>query len=164
MSNADTHFSSNAPLSISPLAWWRNLCAPAFTPEHATALRQRLVRAKIPGAHRFRDASRGDAAAAIGIALRLLRDPEVNPDRLDVALSAVQLCALNGDWAARDVLVLALRRSGDPASALIAESWRRAPAIEADDAPHASGQRRRRRVAHRANWARRQPCRMRPAR
>jgi hypothetical protein len=75
----------------------------------------------------WRAAVGGDAAAAIGLALELLSDDAEHPE-LDMAMTAVLACALEGDPAAALVISHAVRRVSDGAhSARIARAAARVP-------------------------------------
>ncbi len=112
---------------VSPLSWWRDWPALAYTPEFAHQLWRELWRVKMPADPKWRAALRGDAAIAIGFAIRVVRDKSASPDQIDAAMSLVLSWALRGDSAAREVLIFALRRQKRPACDLIAESWCAAP-------------------------------------
>lgn len=91
---------------ISVLGFWCCFAADEFTVERRTRVEAFVVRAAIADP-RWRLAASGDAAAAIGIALsRYTNYPDV---AFDVAATAVLLCALRGDPAARVVLGAMLR-------------------------------------------------------
>lgn len=103
---------------VSVLVFWRCFAADQFTAERRTRVEAFVVRAAIADP-RWRLAASGDAAAAIGIALsRYSRLPDV---AFDVAATAVLLCALRGDPAARVVLAAIMRNHR--VSERIAASW-----------------------------------------
>jgi hypothetical protein len=108
---------------VSVLAYWRLFGADDFTPGRRARVRNFVERAAIIDEPRWKEAARGDGAAAIGIAIS--RRPAVVPDlRFDVAMTAVLHCALRGDAAAAVVLAGTVRRYGDrPRSAAVAAMW-----------------------------------------
>lgn len=91
---------------VSVLAFWRCFSSDEFSTERRTRVEAFVVRAAIADP-RWRRAASGDAAAAIGIALS--RYTNFSDVAFDVAATAVLLCALRGDPAARVVLGAMLR-------------------------------------------------------
>lgn len=117
-----------SPLSEEPLTWWRTLPPEALDLTAQRHLRATLLAAsalQLPG---WEAAIQADPAAAICIALTILAEGVARPGSLDVALSAVLLCAALGDPACRDLLVHALgrraRRRADLDALRLAHSWR----------------------------------------
>ena len=99
-----------------PLHWWRAVPLHVVNPKLVAALRSVLASIMIMGEPGWPAAVAGDAAAAIGIALRSVRRPDVPPERLGCTASAVFLCAIAGDVTA--LLVLQYLRRRFAASAL----------------------------------------------
>ncbi|EFI51355.1 hypothetical protein [Afipia sp. 1NLS2] len=87
-----------------PWDWWRTTPPNRLDATHRYALRRSLSQIAVLGEPGWQQAVAGDAAEAIGIALPLIHSGESGL-RLDVVMSAVLLCALNGNPAA--VLMLA---------------------------------------------------------
>jgi len=103
--------SDTAP-AVHPLALWRTLRADQFDDAHIAALGEALACMELLREPRWADARRGDAAAAIAIAVPLMPINEVVP-RVDVAMSALCLSALRGNPGAAVVFAHALRTIGD---------------------------------------------------
>ncbi|MEH2483642.1 hypothetical protein V1282_006999 [Nitrobacteraceae bacterium AZCC 2146] len=93
------------------LSWWRLRSAYTFTDACPARLRQTLAGRSLIAEPRWEAAVDGDAASAIGIALPAIGDDSYDGAYLDLARSAVLLCALNGSAASALVLSHALRRS-----------------------------------------------------
>jgi hypothetical protein len=107
-----------------PLAWWRTIPAEEFDPSRVTILRATLSTIAILEEPTWRSAAGGNAAAAIGLALRL------NPARstgfaYDLIASALAICAADGNAAASLVMSHTLRKApaAGKAEARIATSW-----------------------------------------
>jgi hypothetical protein len=109
---------------ISVLVFWRRFGADSFTAARRARVDAFVTKAVIADP-RWPAAAAGDAAAAIGIALsqHATRFPDL---QFDVAMTAVLLCGLNGDPAARVVLAAMLRNRRVPER--IAASWCATPA------------------------------------
>lgn len=90
-----------------PWDWWRTTPPNRFDASHRYALRQSLSQIVVLGEPRWQRAVAGDAAEAIGIALPLIHSGE-SGSRLDIVMSAVLLCALQGNPAAALLLAHAL--------------------------------------------------------
>lgn len=98
------------PAGSHPLALWRTARLPDI---EASAIRE--VRRALAGGvclhHRsWPAARRGEAAAAIAVALDLTRGAEPDPLVVDLALSTVLVVAWRGDAAARTILAHVLAR------------------------------------------------------
>ncbi len=111
--------------SVPPLHWWRRLQANALTDVHRAILRKAVSGIGMIGEPRWTDAAIGDAAAAIGVALRAVKSSCTPRPQLDLVMSALLRCAIAGDAAAINALthVLGLTATDDPSCALIAASW-----------------------------------------
>lgn len=94
--------------SPAPLTWWRTIPFADLDSRSADALADALRNIEILGDGRWRRASSGDTAAAVGCAMRLWSAGVLGPS-LDLAMTAVLMCALRGDRAARVVLIHASR-------------------------------------------------------
>lgn len=109
---------------VPPLHWWRQLSADAFTSAHVAVLRRSISGITIMNEPRWRDAVRGDSAAAIGIALRTAKRRCAQNPALDLVMSAVLLVALADEPAARCVLTTMINRySREKGTARRAASW-----------------------------------------
>lgn len=109
----------------SPLEWWRTRPAGNFNRrdrETLSSLLRSLSQNKAPS---WKRAAKGDAAAAIGIAVRVMWRRESIGISCDEALSAVLGCALENDATAIFLLSAALerRKGSDHRSASLAASW-----------------------------------------
>ena len=111
--------------SVPPLHWWRRLQADALTDVHRAILRKAVSGFGMIGEPRWPDAAMGDPAAAIGVALRSVKNASTPRPQLDLVMSALLRCAIAGDAAAINALthVLGLTAADDPSCALIAASW-----------------------------------------
>jgi hypothetical protein len=109
---------------VPPLQWWRQLPADIFTGTHVRVIRKALAGLFILNELRWRDAVNGDAAAAIGVALRVGKRRSTTAPVTDLVMSAVLLAALSGDAAATLTLATMIKRKGarGERNALIA-SW-----------------------------------------
>jgi hypothetical protein len=108
----------------SPILWWRSVRAENF---HEMALRDmRLAIAKVElfGEPRWREAAAGDAAAAIGIVLSIRLGDSFRM-KFDVAMTALVVCAAEGNAAACIVLSNVIRRlpGAGKREARLATSW-----------------------------------------
>lgn len=107
------------------LVWWRTLKADELELCDVTKLRQCMQGFQILREPGWSDAVRGDAAAAIGIAVRVaLMQPCIEPV-LDLVMSAVLGPAVEGNGAAQHFLAYMVRRhaAADPVAESIALSW-----------------------------------------
>lgn len=111
---------------VPPLWWWRRLPAQAFTSAHHAVLKRATSGFGHLSEPLWAVAAKGDAAAAVGIALRTFRRcPRPSPG-VDLTMSVLLRCAIEGSGAAALVLshVLARIADEDPGCALLASSWR----------------------------------------
>jgi len=90
-----------------PWDWWRTAPPGRLDATHRYALRRSLSQIAVLGEPGWQRAVAGDAAEAIGIALPIIHSGECG-SRLDIVMSAVLLCALNGNPAAALLLAHAL--------------------------------------------------------
>ncbi|MGM5035012.1 hypothetical protein [Tardiphaga sp. 803_E3_N1_3] len=120
-----------APLNLakpdvdSPLVWWRTRMAEDFSRSDLAPLRGALKGTQINFEPRWSAAVRGDAAAAIGIAVRQLKIHPTGAREVDLALSATVACAIERD-AASPILIswaLILRSRNDPRYRAQSDSW-----------------------------------------
>jgi hypothetical protein len=99
----------------------------------ANRVRRALRGLCIYGDPAWNDAVRGDAAAAIGIAIRVaVRQPAIEPI-VDLAMAPVLAAAIDGDAAARLFIshMLAKRADVDKSAKLLAASWLEANRVAA---------------------------------
>ena len=124
--------------SVPPLHWWRRLPAPAFTTVHVAVLRKAIAGIIIADEPNWPAAEKGDAVAAVGVALRGIKSREWPSPGGDLVMSALLRCAIVGSHTAARVLEYALeprgrRRSGICGDCRIVASHHgraRAPHIE----------------------------------
>ena len=111
--------------SVPPLHWWRRLSADAFTDTHQEVLRNAISGFGMLGEPCWPDAAMGDAAAAVGVALRAIKRRRTPSPGLDLVMSALLRCAIAGNAGAIHALthVLSQMAARDPSCALIAKSW-----------------------------------------
>jgi hypothetical protein len=121
---------------IPPLHWWRSLPASAFTAAHLAVIRRAIAGFSYIGEPRWPLAAKGDAAAAVGVALRAIKHHEKPTPSIDLVMSALVRCAIEGSHTACLVLDHALARLSDdgPSSEALAASWRTKPVMSR--APH----------------------------
>ncbi|KQY97173.1 hypothetical protein ASD45_20930 [Pseudolabrys sp. Root1462] len=107
--------------------------ADIFTGAHVRVIRKALAGLFILNEPRWREAAKGDPAAAIGIALRVARRRGTAAPVIDLVMSAVLLAALSGDPAATLTLTTMIKRKGARAerNALIT-SWLGTPSVIED--------------------------------
>jgi hypothetical protein len=105
------------------LRWWRTMPPGMFTSDDRQALQDILSATAIIGEREWKYARRGCAASAFGIALPMIPIVRSGPI-VDLAMSAVLLCALNGNGAAAGVMVHALRSLAGGRE--LAAEWREA--------------------------------------
>lgn len=99
-----------ASQDVSPLAWWRTLPSDFFRDAERLLVIDTLATVSVMDRREeFAAAQRGDAAAAIGVALSLLPIREATV-RVDIAMTALLRCSLGGDATAALVLANLLHR------------------------------------------------------
>jgi hypothetical protein len=103
-------------------ALWRTKSADGFDEADMAAMTRCFNVVALHGEARWFEAVQGNAAAACGIALRM---PNEWVFSLDLAMTAVALCALKGNSAAALVVSTILRRQpgADRNTARLATSW-----------------------------------------
>ncbi|WP_375157798.1 hypothetical protein [Bradyrhizobium sp. RDT46] len=103
------HRKSSVGRAKSSLAWWRSMAAPDFGPAAIDAMRGTIAKIAMLHERRWRDAVAGDATSAFEIALSM--DP-AGPchSRLDLAMTALVICAYEGSPAACVVVASVLSR------------------------------------------------------
>ena len=107
-----------------PLSLWRTLRAVQFEATDLTAIRLLLAKLVLFDRPKWRDAIAGDAAAAIAVAVSFLPIDNVT-HQVDLAMTALIRCAIEGDLAAAIVVANILRRlpGSAPSHRQIATSW-----------------------------------------
>jgi hypothetical protein len=93
-----------------PTNWWRMRSPYDIGKKDVRAIRTALLRTDLVGDADWFLAVRGDAAQAIGIAIKALKINGMRNPLTDVVMSAVLCCAVKGDPAAKVVMLSALRR------------------------------------------------------
>jgi hypothetical protein len=94
----------------SPLTLWCTCKPEALSLRDVSRLRKTLLGTSIRSEPDWNRAILGDAAVAIGIAVRQLKFHKITAPEVDLALSAVLACALEGNAAAAILISSALRR------------------------------------------------------
>jgi hypothetical protein len=113
------------PGADSPLVWWRTRMADDFSRSDLAPLRGALKGTQINFEPRWSAAVRGDAATAIGIAVRQIKIHPKGAREIDLALCATVACAIQRD-AASPILIswaLNLRSVIDPRYRALSDSW-----------------------------------------
>lgn len=109
---------------VPPLSWWRNIRAEHFDSSIAKILREHISVVAIIGEPAWDAAVAGDAAVAIGLALRLNPDSSA-PVIRDLIMTALLACAAEDNSAACLAMSHALRALPDAGrtEARLATSW-----------------------------------------
>lgn len=105
-----------------PWDWWRTTPPSRLDATHRYALRRSLSQIAVLGEPGWQRAVAGDAAEAIGIALPIIASGE-SGSRLDIVMSAVLLCALQGNPAAALLLAHALDNRSHQELWPLTERW-----------------------------------------
>jgi hypothetical protein len=107
---------------LEAVALWRTKSADGFDKADMAAMTRCFNMVALHGEARWFEAVQGNAAAACGIALRM---PNEWVFSLDLAMTAVALCALKGNSASALVVSMILRRQpdADRNTARLATSW-----------------------------------------
>ena len=118
------------PCEVSPLQWWRIRGPRSLRRSDVRILRGQLLRTEAMDDPDWFRAATGDAAAAIGVAMRTMHTTCMTNPSVDAALSAVLCCALEGDPAASAVIRSALNRRSlfDPRCSELSRIWRKSGA------------------------------------
>jgi hypothetical protein len=122
MSNCTLNYDS---ANSTPLAWWRCRHAHELAPRDVGGLRRAMRGIHIFDEPGWNAAFHGDAAQAIGIAIRVaIKQPCTEPV-IDLLMSAVLCTAIEGDEASQHFLAHMLRRRGamEPPAQSLAASW-----------------------------------------
>lgn len=117
---------SNVPVApgCSPTGWWRSIAAPNFHSMALGAMKAAVEKVEMLGEPSWRDAVAGDAAAAVGMAILFDRQ-KATPGKLDLAMTALVICACEGNATACVVLSNIIRRLPNAGNheARVATSW-----------------------------------------
>lgn len=118
----------NVPVQIEhphPLSWWRTRPAHSFRDVDVIIARCIMKRSAIIGEPYWFLGANGDAAVALGVAMRIRRQRRSDLVTLDVAMTAVLCAALEGDPASALLLAATLkdRSDIDPLCHALSDSW-----------------------------------------
>jgi hypothetical protein len=110
---------------LSPLIWWRTREPRLRLCQSICEIREALLGTEIRGQPDWSRAILGDAAIAIGVAADQMKVHVITAAEVDLALSAVLACALEGDPASPIVISSALRRRAkdDPSCKPLSDLW-----------------------------------------
>lgn len=110
---------------FSPLIWWRTRRPSALLCRGIGGIREALLGTEIHGEPDWPRAILGDAAIAIRIAVGQMQARTITATEVDLALSAVLACALEGEPASAIVISSALRRRSkcDPSCRNLSLLW-----------------------------------------
>ena len=105
------------------LTWWRTIRAESFSSAAAVALRRAMANIAILGEPTWHEAAKGDAAAAVRLALRL--HSGTSPMIYDLVMTAVAACAADDNATACLIMPEALRQTpgAGRTEARLATSW-----------------------------------------
>jgi hypothetical protein len=95
---------------FSPLIWWRTRRPSALLSRGIGEIREALLGTEIHEQPDWSRAILGDAAVAIRVAVEQMKERPITAAEVDLALSAVLACALEGDAASAILISSALRR------------------------------------------------------
>jgi hypothetical protein len=110
---------------FSPLIWWRTRKPRLLLCRGIRELHEALLATEIAGQLDWTRAILGDAAVAIGVAIQQMKLRTITAIEVDLALSAVLACALEGDLTSPIVISSALRRRSqcDPSCLHLSLLW-----------------------------------------
>lgn len=110
---------------FSPLIWWRTRKPTARLCRSISEIRETLLGTQIHGEPEWSRAILGEATVAIRIAVEQMKARKITASEIDLALSAVLACALEGEPASAIVLSSALRRRSkcDPSCRNLSLLW-----------------------------------------
>lgn len=150
---------------VTPLEWWRTMPANHLGDAQRLHLRATLEKICVMKDHRWLSALQGDAAASIAIAIGAMPIVQVTLE-VDLAVSALALCALEGSAGAALVMTHILRRTAldHPFGKDLSASWLALNLCRALTAKsHRSTPRRRSKYANAPNNPQTSSCRPVPA-
>jgi hypothetical protein len=110
---------------LTPLIWWRTRRPSALLCRGIGGIREALLGTEIDGEPDWHRAILGDAAVAIRVAVGQMKVRKIRAGEIDLALSAVLACALEGDPASAILISSALRRRSkcDPSCRNLSSLW-----------------------------------------
>jgi hypothetical protein len=110
---------------FSPLVWWRTRRPSAVLCGSIGGIREALLGTEIHGEPDWSRAILGNGAVAIRVAVEQMKTHRITAGEIDLALSAVLACALEGDAASAILISSALRRRSkcDPSCKLLSLLW-----------------------------------------
>jgi hypothetical protein len=110
---------------LSPLIWWRTRKPSLLLCKGIGEIREAVLGTQISGQPDWSRAILGDAAVAIRVAVEQMKVGVITATEVDLALSAVLACALEGDRASPIVISSALRRRAkdDPSCKPLSDLW-----------------------------------------
>ena len=119
---------ANVPVIIPfqhPLSWWRTRPADQFKKTDVHIARHFLMRSAIIGEPHWFLGAAGDAAIAVGVALRAQRRKGNTLVTVDLAMTAVLLTALEGNVTAALLMSAMLKRRSniDRRCKMLSDSW-----------------------------------------
>jgi hypothetical protein len=116
-------------VELRPFECWRTRKPQDLDGKHVGRLRAELLRTRPVNDSDWLQAVTGDAAAAIGVAIRALKVLGMTDPLIDIVMSAVLACALEDDPASRVMISSALRRRKkiDPRCQELWLLWRTEP-------------------------------------
>ena len=111
--------------SVSPLIWWRTRRPGPLLCRSISKIREALLETEIDGEPDWFRAILGNAAVAIRIAVDQMKANKITAAEIDLALSAVLACALEGEPASAILISSALRRRSkcDPSCKTLSALW-----------------------------------------
>lgn len=107
--NAIPDFRSMDEVSFRALRWWRSTRADNFHSPSLTHMKAAVANVAMLAEPRWRDAASGDASAAIAIVLAM-GVHNSHTLKFDIAMTALVICACEGDSASCLVIAWVLRR------------------------------------------------------
>lgn len=109
----------------SPLRWWRTREPRSFSRKDLAPIRRCLITTTIIAEPEWIEAATGDAVSAIAVGIRLLNRHVIGAAEIDLGLSSVLACAIEGDATSPILISSALRRRSkiDPACLCLSELW-----------------------------------------
>ena len=112
------------PGDVTPLEWWRTMPADHLIGSDLHQLRTIMTKVAVLKDHEWTSALQGDAAASIAIAISAMPIDQVT-HKVDLAMSALALCALDGSAGAALVLSHILQRAvlDHPFGRELSSSW-----------------------------------------
>lgn len=111
--------------TLSPLIWWRTHRPNILLCSRIGRIREALLETEIHTEPDWSRAILGDAAVAIRIAVEQMKAHKITAAEVDLALSAVLACALEGEPASSILISSALRRRSkyDPPCKTLSLLW-----------------------------------------